>query len=81
MSRRMTDVDRARLAVLRAEGMPASWIAEDLGVHTHTVQTAVPADPEQVAAWRSDFQHIRRNPALFALHCELAPKARGRAAR
>lgn len=74
----MTDADRARVAVLRGEGMPASWIAEDLGVHVHTVQSSTPADPAEVQAWRSDFQHIRKDPELFALHCEFAPARRGR---
>lgn len=78
-TRRLTAIDKERIEALRAEGVPASWIAEDLGVHTHTVQSMTPANPEEVAAWRSDFQHIRKDPELFALHCEFAPARRGRA--
>ncbi|MBD8477589.1 helix-turn-helix domain-containing protein [Microbacterium sp. CFBP 8794] len=77
MSRHLTDADRARIEALRAEGMPATWIAEDLGVHPNTIRLAVAANPAQAAAWRADFQHIRRNAELFALHCEIAPAKRG----
>jgi IS30 family transposase len=74
--RSLTDAERARIVLLRAEGMPASWIAEDVGVCVDTIRTTSPAYPAEVAEWRTQFQYIRRDAELFALHVELAPKRR-----
>jgi len=79
MSGPMTSAAKNRMEALRDEGLPASWIAEDLGCSTKTVQLRTRTRPEEVAAWRTDFQHTRKNPELFALHCEFAPARRGRA--
>jgi len=61
------------MEALRGEGLPASWIAEDLGCSTKTVQTRTRAQPDEAAAWRTVWQHIRRHPELYALHTQIAP--------
>lgn len=69
-------VDYARLARLAEEGMPANWIAEDLGVNYRAVQEHtrhVPGREEAKREWASAWQSIRQNEALLALHHEIAP--------
>lgn len=66
----------ARVRVLGADGAPSNWIAEDVGLNANTVQRILGPRPEAVAEWRSVWQAIRQNDALYALHCEVAPKAR-----
>jgi IS30 family transposase len=70
----LTDEQRARVKQLRAEGMPATWIAEDIGCNAETARAVVQAKPEEVLDWRQSFALIRRNPELYALHRQFAPK-------
>ncbi len=72
--RHLTVDERDRVVVLRTEGLPARWIAEDVGTTENTVTKVCQARPEEVAEWRSVFQQIRRDPELFKLHTEIAPK-------
>jgi predicted transcriptional regulator len=82
MSRRILTADeRSRVVVLRTEGLPARWIAEDVGTTENTVTNICHARPEEVAEWRTVFQQIRRDPELFALHTEIAPKRKRGATR
>lgn len=74
--RHLTEAQRARVLELRADGLPASWIAEDIGAAVGTVQRLCPSPPGEAAAWRSASQQIRRDPALFALHAEISPRGR-----
>ncbi|MDD7930093.1 hypothetical protein [Microbacterium thalli] len=79
--RQLSTEDRARVVVLRTEGLPARWIAEDLGTTENTVTNVCHARPEEVAEWRAVFQQIRRDPELFKLHTEIAPKRKRGASR
>jgi hypothetical protein len=70
-----SDIERAR--VLRAEGVPMSWIAEDLDCRRMTLSRAgISEDPEATAEWRSAWSKIRRSDQLYALHAEFAPPRR-----
>ncbi|WP_323985913.1 hypothetical protein [Microbacterium plantarum] len=79
--RQLTEQQRERVVALRTEGLPARWIAEDLGTTENTVTNVCQARPEEVAEWRSVFQYIRRHPELFKLHTEIAPKRKRGASR
>lgn len=79
--RYLTAPERDRVVTLRTEGLPATWIAEDIGTTENTVTNACHARPEEVAEWRTVFQQIRRDPQLFALHTEIAPKRKRGATR
>lgn len=70
------DLDRA--ATLRAEGLPASWIAEDLDCRRESIFRSGILAGEAAAQWRSVWPAIRTNPALAALHREFQPDARYR---
>lgn len=72
--RHFTEEERDRVRRLRQEGMPASWIAEDLGCSISAIHDIVHANPDEVLAWRQSWARIRRDPALYALHREFAPK-------
>ncbi|MEO8261647.1 MAG: hypothetical protein ABI566_03670 [Pseudolysinimonas sp.] len=62
-----------RAGMLRAEGMPAPWIAEDLGLPPATIRRIAPADPEGQREWLRSWGRIRAVPALLALHNEFSP--------
>lgn len=81
MSGKMASAATTRMEALRHEGLPASWIAEDLGCSTKTVQKRTRAQPDEAAAWRTVWQQIRRTPELYALHTQIAPKARRSASK
>lgn len=77
MARTLTDTERDRAAVLAEEGMPATWIADDLDVGTAAVRNAgIHLTVADQTAWRSEWGRIRRNPTLYALHTEFAPTVR-----
>lgn len=75
---------RARL--LLEEGMPATWVAEDLGVpseYIYAVSTQIQDRAEHVLEWQRAWARLRRNPLLLDLHREFNPahpKGQGRAA-
>lgn len=72
----LTDAQKERIRVLQAEGMPSTWIAEDLGIKASRVRGLFPTgiDPE----WQSVWQSIRQNSILLELHFEFAPKRRSK---
>lgn len=73
--RRLDGADLERAAVMRAEGMPASWIAEDYGVHRNSIlASGLRADPAATSEWRQAWARIRRTPELLALHFEFEPR-------
>lgn len=75
--RGLTPEQLARAMRLRSEGMPASWIAEDLDKSRMTlIRAGMPTDRAALAAWASVWTAIRRSPALLALHHEFAPPRR-----
>jgi DNA-binding CsgD family transcriptional regulator len=63
------ELDRANL--LADEGMPATWIAEDLGRNSETLRRKLRrgVDAEWLTAWAS----IRHDEDLRRLHYEFAP--------
>lgn len=63
---------RERALVLLREGMPATWIAEDLNVNTETIREmgrklGAPRQ-EAVTEWQRTWIRIRNNTVLFQLH-------------
>ena len=71
------EIERAHM--LAAEGMPLSWIAEDLRRGRDCLAKRVPLDKENVAEWRRVWQEIRRSEVLFSLHHEFYPRERASA--
>jgi hypothetical protein len=70
----LTDAQRERAAVLRAEGMPMPWIAEDLGVLPGSLRSlTLPGSAEAHHSWLQQWARIRRQPELRALHDEFTP--------
>jgi len=72
--RGLTPAQLERAMRLRSEGMPASWIAEDLGRPRMVLfRAGMTTDRSALNAWASVWSAIRRSPTLLALHYELAP--------
>lgn len=70
----MTAEQITRAQVLRDEGMPLPWIAEDLGLKISTVRRNTVEVPGARAAWREAWSQILRDKDLLELHWEFAPK-------
>ena len=64
----------ARAQVLRDEGMPMSWIAEDIGYDPHTIAAWTTRAPGAAAAWSQAWGEIQRHQHLMDLHWEFAPR-------
>lgn len=64
-----------RIALLRKEGMIASWIAEDVGLSEHKTSMLMREMGlnDKNMEWRSAFSAIRNNPVLLRLHREFTP--------
>lgn len=69
-----------RIVTLSKEGMPATWIAEELGLSVGRVREIVsrwlPDDLRQknTVEWSMAWSQIRPNEELLELHREFAPK-------
>lgn len=70
---RLTEEQIERARVLRAEGMPVVWIAEDLGCSANAVSLRF-QNPEANTEWLRVWAKIRTNPELLALHGLFNPK-------
>lgn len=69
-------VDREGLKKFMADGMPANWAAETLGMNYETARTAARATPgrrENAAEWNRVWSQIRNNSTLLELHRQFAP--------
>lgn len=64
-----------RAQLLRDEGMPASWIGEDLDLSPQQVLRVTVGLPGAAAGWKQAWSQIHRHPDLLALHQEFAPRA------
>lgn len=71
----LTPEQRDRIAVLIREGMPATWIAEDVGCARGTITRHALVGATSSSEWRQVWNRIRRNDALLQLHREFAPKS------
>lgn len=70
-------IERAR--ALLEEGMIATWVAEDTGLHYTTVLAigrTIPARNQMTREWKLIWQQIRKNDLLYALHTEIAGAGR-----
>jgi hypothetical protein len=66
-----------RIASLTLEGVPATWIAEDIGRNPESVRTKaskMPGALERTAQWSQVWSAIRRAPTLLELHRQFAPQ-------
>lgn len=75
--RRFSPDEIDRIAALTAEGMPATWIAEDLGRSPHQVRklaTKMPGAKERAVEWRRAWPKISKNPTLLGFHEKFAPR-------
>ncbi len=71
-----TEEEQARVRLLAAEGVPSTWVAEDVHRSPSTVRkwmSVVPGSRERLAEWRSVWPGILKNPTMLALHREFAP--------
>ena len=78
MGHRYTPEEDARIALLVAEGMPSTWIAEDLQRPLKSLQqrsTRMPGVEAKNAGWAEVWPTILHDPALLALHHEFAPNS------
>lgn len=71
----LTHEQRDRISVLIQEGMPATWIAEDIGCARGTITRHALVGDTSSNEWRQVWNRIRRNDALLQLHREFAPKS------
>jgi DNA-binding NarL/FixJ family response regulator len=71
---RLTREQRARIDRLIDEGMPATWIAEDVGCSDQTVRRYRQSSEEDTRVWRQVFAFVMRSSVLVELHREFAPK-------
>lgn len=70
----LTPEQRNRILTLIKEGMPATWIAEDIGCARGTITRHALVGHTSSNEWRQVWARIRRNDALLQLHREFAPK-------
>lgn len=78
MSRALSAQTEERARLLLSEGLPATWVAEDLALRSddiYPVSASIPDRAEHVLAWQQEWARIRRNPVLLALHREFNPAA------
>lgn len=64
-----------RALTLLAEGMPATWVAEDTGVPYNTcleLGRQVPGHEELAREWKLVWQQIRKNEELLKHHYDIA---------
>ena len=73
-----TDAELDRAWVLLEEGMPLTWIAEDLHRGEQHLRERLSSDVghklKTGEGWSQVWSGIRNDPALLALHREFAPK-------
>lgn len=77
----ITSQQRERATLLLEDGVPTSWVAEDVGLSLTTVEGFItpelrarrePSRKDWLSAWTS----IKRNPTLLALHREFTTRKR-----
>lgn len=64
----------ARIELLIGEGMPSTWVAEDVGCARWTVLKYMRLGREATSEWLQAWCAIRPNPTLLQLHREFAPR-------
>lgn len=69
----LTDVQLRRIAQLASEGMPKTWIAEDIGVRATQLKD-IHLSKDDIRAWQSVWAGIRHHKNLADLHRQFAPK-------
>jgi hypothetical protein len=69
----MDQSTRDRIKQLSAEGMPSTWISEDVGYGRSTVIRVSPFGSHNSKEWLTVWQKIRRSEVLLELHREFAP--------
>ena len=69
--------DYSRVDWLLQEGLPATWITDDTG-YSYSVVTGrrVALGVEAAPGWPTVWHQIRKSPAEFEIHKEIAPKSR-----
>ena len=70
----VTPAQRDRMLQLASEGMPGTWIAEDVGLSVSTVYRIIGPQPENSHEWKSVWGKIRNRDHLAALHNEFRPR-------
>lgn len=68
----ITEREMARAKILADEGMPVSWIAEDLGRNVKNLRKRI--KPGRSKEWSSAWHSIRQSSRQLELHREFAPR-------
>jgi hypothetical protein len=68
-----TPEEIARVQQLGAEGMIAPFIAEDVGLNTHTVHRILGPRPEVAAEWGAVWGEILHDERVLEWHRRIAP--------
>lgn len=71
--RRYTRQELARARLLADEGLPITWVAED--IERGAVELRKKLRRGHAPGWLEVWPKIRRNPTLLALHREFAPQS------
>ncbi len=69
--------DAQRVLLVLADGMPANWAAETLGMNYEPVARLarqLPSRRRDVSEWQRVWGEIRNSPTLLALHYQFAPR-------
>lgn len=72
----LTDEEIAWARIVRAEGMPMSWVAETLGCSAQPIQKFSPLAEDDAKEWRNAWLQIKRRPELLELHWEVSPPSK-----
>jgi len=73
----MTIDELARMHLLLAEGMPANWVAEDLGRHYDNIKDYAAGRGDHahaVSEWKQVWSGIKNRPELASLHEQFMPR-------
>lgn len=72
----LTETEERRVVSLLAEGMPATWIMEDIPMSPYTTKQLRRGKSwaiENAKEWQRVWASIRRDPVLLKLHWEFSP--------
>jgi hypothetical protein len=81
MSTPLTPERIQRAQDLRDDGLPCSWIAEDINSTARMVMDVTTANEETGREWARVWSHIVRHKTLLDLHHEFAPPLGARGGR
>jgi len=70
----LSEEAKNRIRTLASEGMPCSWIAEDLDLSASRTRAVARELGVKLGSFKSVWGFIRSHAELFELHSEFAPQ-------